>query len=63
MALSVDAAGDVRYDAIINKNDKIVYHSHSQLVPKIDELRSDLSRPTKEEEDEAAKKTQAALEK
>ena len=44
-------------------NGRIVYHSHSQLVPKIDQLRSDLSRPSKEEEDEAARKTAAALEK
>ena len=67
LALTVDADGEVRYDAIVGGGSggsgRLVYHSHSQLVPKVDQLKDDMERPGKEEEDEVARRTAAALEK
>ncbi|KDP24092.1 hypothetical protein JCGZ_25749 [Jatropha curcas] len=70
LALTVDAHGNVAYDAIVKQNEnakKIVYSQHKDLIPKI--LRNDEEMDEDEDEDlqkeieETTQETKAALEK
>ncbi|KAF2303977.1 hypothetical protein GH714_025822 [Hevea brasiliensis] len=70
LPLTVDAHGNVAYDAIVKQNEnakKIVYSQHKDLIPKM--LRNDEDRDADEDEDlqkeieETTHETKAALEK
>lgn len=67
LSLTVDGNGNVAYDAIVKQGEnrsKIVYSQHKDLVPKLQDVKSqDLKKPGEEEERETAEKTKAALEK
>jgi len=64
LALTVNAEGDVNYDAIVrgggNAN-KWIATGHKALIPKLDKLNAPMEKPGEEEEDETAKATAAAL--
>ena len=64
LALTVNADGDVNYDAIIrsgeNRN-RIIATGHKALVPKLDQINSAMPKPEEEEVEATAKATAAAL--
>jgi len=66
LALTVNAEGDVNYDAIVrrgeNKN-KWIATGHKALVPKLDQINAEMPKPDEEEVEEATKATAAALAK
>ncbi|RMZ57275.1 hypothetical protein APUTEX25_004109, partial [Auxenochlorella protothecoides] len=64
VALSVNAEGEVNYDAVVRQGkdaQKWVATTHAALVPKLEQLNSDMPRPDEEEVEAAAKETAAAL--
>ena len=65
LALSVDAEGNIDYDAIIkrgaNKN-KIIATGHKALVPKLEQINSEMPKPEDEVVEETRRATAAALE-
>lgn len=64
LALTVNADGDVNYDAIVrqgkNRN-TLVASTYSALVPKLEKLNSDMPKPDDEEAQKTAKETADAL--
>lgn len=64
LALTVNAEGDVNYDAIVrrgeNKN-KWIATGHKALVPKLDQINAEMHKPNEEAVEEATKATAAAL--
>jgi SNW domain-containing protein 1 len=66
LALTVNADGDVNYDAIVRRGenkDKWIATGHKALVPKLDRLNSAMPKPDEEEEAATAASTAAALAK
>ncbi|GAB4821948.1 hypothetical protein N2152v2_008994 [Parachlorella kessleri] len=67
LALTVNAEGEVNYDAIVKQGklaQKWVASTHGALVPKVDQLNPDaLARPDEEAIEETAKETAAALQR
>ncbi|MEW5302888.1 MAG: hypothetical protein WDW36_005628 [Sanguina aurantia] len=67
LAVTVNAEGQVNYDAIVKQGanrDKLVYSDHKALVPKVDLLSKEaLAKPDQEEVDKTAQETMAALQK
>ena len=64
LALTVNAQGDVNYDAIVTQKgnrSKWIATGHKALVPKLDKLNDTFERPAEEEEDEVARETALAL--
>lgn len=66
LAVTVNSEGSINYDAILRQGanrDKIIYSDHKSLLPKVDELEKDMSRPDEEEIEETTKDTMAALQR
>lgn len=66
LALTVNADGDVNYDAILRQGaarNKIIASTHSALVPKLEKLNSEMPKPEEEEVQKTAKETAEALAK
>lgn len=64
LALTVNADGDVNYDAIVRQGEnrnKIVATGHKALVPKLDQLNAEMPKPDEEEIEATAKATAQAL--
>ena len=64
LALTVNAQGDVNYDAIVTQGanrSKWIATGHKALVPKLEKLNGSFERPAEEEEDEVARETALAL--
>ncbi|KAI3435958.1 hypothetical protein D9Q98_002016 [Chlorella vulgaris] len=65
LALTVNAEGDINYDAVLNQSknsQKWLQSTHKALVPKVDELNAgNLLKPEEEEIEETARETAAAL--
>lgn len=65
LCVTVDADGEVNYDAIVRQGsnrDKIVASSHADMLPKVDAL-ANRERPGQEVEEETAKETWEALQR
>lgn len=64
LALSLNAQGDVNYDAIVTQrgnSSKWIATGHKSLVPKLEKLNDSFERPAEEDEDEVARETALAL--
>lgn len=64
LALTVNAEGDVNYDAIVRQGEnrnRIIATGHKALVPKLDQLNSAMPKPGEEEAESTAKATAEAL--
>lgn len=65
LALTVNAEGEVNYDAIVSRGRKNenswIATGHKALVPKLEKLNDSFERPDEEEEDQVAKDTASAL--
>lgn len=64
LALTVNAEGDVNYDAIVRgggNSNKWIATGHKALIPKLDKLNAPMEKPGEDEEEETAKATAAAL--
>ena len=64
LALTVNAEGDVNYDAIVRQGQKNAWIAtgHKAIVPKLDKLNYEFEKPDEEEVEKTAKATAEALE-
>ena len=64
LALTVNADGDINYDAIVRRGEnskRIIATGHKAIVPKLDQLNAQMPKPDEDEIEETAKATAAAL--